>query len=72
MMNNRELVVKGIGKAAVAPDLIVLNMNLEVFEQDYEKTMQRSAEILDTLREAVVSAGHDGKELKSTSFNINT
>jgi len=47
-------------------------MNLEVFEQDYEKTMQRSAEILDTLREAVVSAGHDGNELKSTSFNINT
>ena len=33
-MNNRELAVKGIGKAAAAPDLIVLNMNLEVTEPE--------------------------------------
>jgi uncharacterized protein YggE len=71
-MNNRELVVKGIGKAAAAPDLIVLNMNLEVCERDYEKTMRRSSEMLDILKAAIVSAGHDGKELKTTSFNINT
>ena len=69
---NRELVVKGIGKAAAAPDLIVLNMNLEVCETDYEKTVRCSAEMLDTLKAAIVSVGHDGKELKTTSFNINT
>jgi len=72
MMNNRELVVKGIGKAAATPDLIVLNINLEVTEPDYERTMQRSAEMLDALRTAITSAGHDGKELKTTSFSINT
>jgi uncharacterized protein YggE len=71
-MNNRELVVKGIGKAAAAPDLIVLTMNLEVTEPTYEKAMRRGAEGIDTLRAAIVSAGHDGKELKTTSFNINT
>ena len=71
-MNNRELAVKGIGKAAAAPDLIVLNMNLKVTEPDYEKSMRRSAELLDTLRDAIVSAGHDSKALKTTSFNINT
>ena len=69
---NREIVVKGIGKATAAPDLIVLDMNLEVCERDYEKTMRRSSEVLDILRAAVTSAGHDGKELKTTSFNINT
>jgi uncharacterized protein YggE len=71
-MNNRELVVKGIGKAAAAPDLIVLNMNLEVCERDYERTMRRSSEMLEMLRAAIVSAGHDGKDMKTTSFNINT
>ena len=71
-MNNRELVVKGIGKATATPDLIVLNMNLEVCELDYEKTMHRSAEMLDALRAAIITAGHDGKELKTASFNINT
>jgi uncharacterized protein YggE len=69
---NRELVVKGIGKVVAAPDIIVLNMNLEVCERDYENTMRRSSEMLDILRAAIVSAGHDGKELKTTSFNINT
>ena len=71
-MNNRELVVKGIGKAAAAPDLIVLTLNLEIIEPDYEKTIQRSAEVIDALRAAVASAGHDGKELKTSSFNINS
>ena len=71
-MSNRELVVKGIGKSAAAPDLIVLTMNIEVTEPNYEKTMRRGTEVIDTLRAAIVSAGHDGKELKTTSFNINT
>ena len=71
-MNNRELVVKGIGKTSASPDLIVLSLNLAVSERDYESTMQRSSEMLDMLRASIVSAGHDGKELKTTSFNINT
>jgi len=37
-MNNRELVVKGIGKTSASPDLIVLNINLEVSERDYIST----------------------------------
>jgi uncharacterized protein YggE len=69
---NRELTVKGIGKAAAAPDLIVLTMNLEVCERDYENAMHRGTEVIDTLRAAIVSAGHDYKEFKTTSFNINT
>ena len=69
---NRQLAVKGIGNASTAPDLIVLNMNLEASDMDYEKTMRRGSEMLDALRAAIVSAGHDGKELKTTSFNINT
>ena len=68
----RELIVKGIGKAAIAPDLIVLNMSLEVTELEYEKTMLRGTETLNTLRASVVSAGHDGKDLKTSSSQSKT
>ena len=71
-MDNRELAVRGIGKACATPDLIVLNMNIEVCEKDYGRTMRRSSEMLDMLKSAIVSAGHDGKELKTTSFVVNT
>ena len=71
-MDKKELIVKGIGRTTAAPDLIVLTMNLEAGEPAYEKTMQRSVEMLDALRAAIVTAGHEGKELKTTSFNINT
>ena len=68
----RELVVKGIGNASAAADLIALNMNLEVREVDYEGTMRRSVMLLDELRAAMVSVGHDGKALITTRFNIDT
>lgn len=71
-MNNRELVVKGIGKTSAAPDLIVLAMEVEANEKDYEKTMRRAEDMLESLRAAITSAGHDSKKLKTASFNINT
>ena len=72
MTNNRAIAIKGIGRATAAPDLIVLVMNLEVLEPDYERTILRSTESIEMLRAAVVAAGHDGKDLKTTSFKINT
>jgi uncharacterized protein YggE len=47
-------------------------MNLETTETEYEKTMQRAEKMIDALRAAVVSVGHDGKELKTADFNIDT
>lgn len=70
--NNREIVVKGTGKSSTAPDLIVLNLNLEIKNHDYETVMQLSADALDKIRKAVALAGHEAKNLKTTNFNINT
>jgi hypothetical protein len=68
----REIVVKGTGKASVTPDLVSIQMNLEVRAADYATTIRRGTDLLDKLREAVKTAGHDGKELKTSSFYINT
>jgi len=70
--NNRLIVVKGIGKVSVPPDLIVLNMEIEAIDLDYDKTVELGTEMVNSLRAAIVSAGHDGKELKTTSFNVST
>jgi len=69
---NRVIVVKGIGKHSATPDLIVLQMNLEVVQPQYDQTMQCAAKALDALRLAITSAGHDGKNLKTTRFKIDT
>lgn len=71
-MNNREIVIKGIGKASVAPDIIVLEMTIEVCDQSYEDTMLRGTGLVDSLRRAIISSGHDGKELKTSHFDVNT
>jgi len=71
-MDKREIVVKGIGKVSASPDLLVLDLNLEVVEHEYDKAMLIATEHLDTLCAAVVSAGHDKKALKTTQFNVNT
>jgi len=71
-MSNREIVVKGIGKVSAAPDLLIIEMALESKRMDYEETMQQATEKTDSLRAAIESAGHDGKELKTESFYINT
>ena len=69
-MNSREIVVKGIGNAAAIPDIIKLSINIEVNNSDYEKVMSQSSEMLDNLKAAVMSAGHDAKDLKTIRFNI--
>jgi uncharacterized protein YggE len=71
-VKNKEIIIKGIGNVSVAPDLIVLTMNLENTESYYDQTIQSGAEMLDALRTAITSAGHDSKELKTTRFNIQT
>ena len=71
-MENRVITVKGIGKVSAASDLLVIELNLEVIETEYDATMHVAAEKLEALREAIASAGHDGKLLKTTSFSINT
>ena len=71
-MNNRELVVKGVGKVTVPPDLIIINITVEASSPQYEKTMQLGSEKLDKLRVAIESIGYDRKDLKTISFDINT
>lgn len=69
---NRMITVKGTGKVSVKPDLIVITMNLESQQRDYDKTMELAAESVKVLQDAIQSVGFDKKDLKTTYFNIKT
>ena len=69
-MNERTITVKGIGSAKAKPDLIVITMNLTAAMPDYNKAMELANMELESIREALVSAGHDKQDLKTTNFNV--
>ena len=72
MTKNREIIVKGIGKSSITPDIIILEMKLETIDLQYEKTMSNASELIEMIRSAVVTVGHDANKLKTTQFNIDT
>lgn len=69
---NRLITVKGTGNVSVKPDLIIITMNLESKQYDYEKTMELAADSINALQDAIRTVGFDNKDLKTTSFNIRT
>jgi len=46
MTENREIVVKGIGSVSIPPDLLVLQMKLEVTKKEYSEAMDCAARLI--------------------------
>ena len=69
---NRTITIKGTGKVSVKPDLIIITMQLESHDYDYEKTMKLAAESVNILQNAIIKAGFNKEDLKTTDFNIRT
>ena len=56
---NRIITLKGTSNVSVKPDLIIITMNLESHQYDYEKTMELAAESVNILQNAIETAGFD-------------
>ena len=69
---NRLITVKGTGNVSVKPDLIIITMNLESQQLEYDQTMQFAADSVNIITSAIESIGFDKKDLKTTSFNVRT
>ena len=69
-MNDRIMTVTGVGKITAKPDLIVINMELEAKNKDYEKTMDLALKQIETLRNSLVSIGYKKEALKTTDFYV--
>lgn len=68
----RTIRVKGIGKLSVKPDTIRINMEATYLSPNYEGALAQSASDMQDLRNTVESAGLDSKDLKTTSFSIDS
>jgi uncharacterized protein YggE len=68
----RTIVVKGIGKASVAPDLLVLALGMDVVDLDYGEMMRLATEEFEAIREALVGVGFQAKDLKTSRYSITT
>jgi len=69
---NRTITVKGVGKAAVKPNLIELNMDLNARREEYQHTMNAAAKQLRELQAALKDISFEQKDLKTLSFSVDT
>ncbi len=67
----KTITVKGIGTAAVKPDLVVLSLSLTTMHIDYESSMRDAAEKVKVLNNSLSSIGLEKDAAKTTDFNIN-
>lgn len=68
----RTIKVKGVGKISIKPDLIVVSMNLETIDKEYDKAMELSAKKIEAINNTLEKIGFDKQSVKTTSFNVHT
>ena len=62
--------IKGIGHAEQAPDQVVLSLTLTAQNKEYSAALKIGSQQIEMLREAIISAGFKGDDLKTTNFNV--
>lgn len=68
----RTITVKGVGSVSLKPDQTVVTMTLRSLDKDYEKAVQRTAELYRQLAEQLHDIGFAEEDLKTESFQVNT
>lgn len=68
----RTITVKGVGKATVKPDQVVICLNFEAKDKNYDRAMGLAARQIADLKQAFVNAGFEKDVLKTTDFDIRT
>ncbi len=67
---DRTIVVKGLGKVSVNPDLTVIGMTLAATDKKYDRAMETASAQIEDLRAALLVAGFEKSDLKTTDFNV--
>lgn len=71
-MNKRTITVKGKGNVRERPDLVVVTMNVESKNYQYEQAMDKAAKSVKSLADKIEELGFERMDLKTTSFDITT
>ena len=62
--------IKGIGRAAKTPDLVVLSLTLTAQNKEYSAAVKIGSQQLEMLRESIVAAGFKAGDLKTVNFGV--
>lgn len=68
----RTITVKGMGRVTASPDYVIISMNMESHEQEYEATMELAAKKIEQLNASLEEIGFEKKSVKTTNFNVRT
>ena len=68
----RTIRVTGKGEIKIKPDLTRITVTLEGIYQNYDKTLQKSTEDTDCLKEILTGFGFERSDLKTLQFNVDT
>ena len=66
----KTITVKGVGRATVKPDSVILSVSLETVDKEYEKAMEYAAARINLLTNTLCEIGFDKDDLKTTNFNV--
>lgn len=69
---SRTITVKGVGKTSTPPDYVIIGMNIESKEKEYDATMDLAAKKIEYINLALEEIGFEKKAVKTTNFNIYT
>lgn len=69
---DRRITVTGKGRALVKPDFIEIGMKLETKEKKYDTALERAADRVGSLAEALASAGFGEDDVKTSNFDVST
>ena len=70
MEDKRTIHIKGIGHATQAPDQVVLSLTLTAQNKEYSAAMRIGSQQVEMLREAIIEAGFEASDLKTTNFDV--
>ncbi|MEG0913493.1 MAG: SIMPL domain-containing protein [Oscillospiraceae bacterium] len=68
----KTIVIRGIGSAAAAPDIIEIAIVLNATDIDYQRTMTMAANQYAQICAVLTPLGFSKKDLKTTMFNVDT
>lgn len=69
---DRTIKVTGKGKVSAKLDLIRINISIKEINKEYSKTLEMVSKSTKSLKETIIRAGLDIKNLKTLSFNISS
>lgn len=67
---NEIITVTGKGKIALPPDMIQINISLEVVRDTYEETMDSSGDYISILRDTLKTEGFEKEDIQTIRFNV--